>query len=371
MKDSYDILVVGAGPAGSVAAYTAAKAGMSVLLIEKRSAVGIPVKFAEEILKKELEEFIEPEHGFISTEIKHVSINFEKSDGSKHNIIKNDTSDTEGYVLDRKIFDRELVWRAAAAGAEVQTRATAAAPVIEDGKVVGAVIHQNGEAREVRAKIIIAADGVESKFSRAVVNIPTPSLGDLLSFARYFVNNADIDENTVSYCFSQRYAPGGYVKISPKGKRCASVSVCVDVTKSDERLCARDYLDKFMSENFPNSSATELGAGAIFACEPLENLTADNFLIAGDATRLSNPVTGGGIHSAMYSGRLAANVAVEAIKAGDTSKRALSGYETELRLSNMFSKLTKACALKKLIDGFNNERPDLLCAEKFEQLEIF
>ncbi|MBR5451234.1 MAG: FAD-dependent oxidoreductase, partial [Methanocorpusculum sp.] len=109
MKDSYDILVVGGGPGGAVAARTAAEAGLSVLLVEKRSAVGVPVRSGESIRKDELLEFIDADKRFISAEINSVVLI--EPDGSMN-------GSTEGveYILDRKIFDRELVWRAAEAG---------------------------------------------------------------------------------------------------------------------------------------------------------------------------------------------------------------------------------------------------------------
>ena len=66
MKDSYDVLVVGGGPGGAVAAKTAAEAGLSVLLVEKRPAIGVPVRCAEGIGKEGLAEFIEADPRFIS-----------------------------------------------------------------------------------------------------------------------------------------------------------------------------------------------------------------------------------------------------------------------------------------------------------------
>ncbi|HJJ62858.1 MAG TPA: FAD-dependent oxidoreductase, partial [Methanocorpusculum sp.] len=74
MKDSYDILVVGGGPGGAVAARKAAEAGLSVLLVEKRSAVGVPVRSGESIGKDELLEFIDADQRFISAEINSVSL---------------------------------------------------------------------------------------------------------------------------------------------------------------------------------------------------------------------------------------------------------------------------------------------------------
>ncbi|MBR5142487.1 MAG: NAD(P)/FAD-dependent oxidoreductase, partial [Methanocorpusculum sp.] len=236
MKDSYDILVVGGGPGGAVAARTAAEAGLSVLLVEKRSAVGVPVRSGESIRKDELLEFIDADKRFISAEINSVVLI--EPDGSMN-------GSTEGveYILDRKIFDRELVWRAAEAGAEIQVHARAASPIMEGEKVCGAVIEQHGKTYDVRAKVVIVADGVESKFAKwAGLDTTIPQDG-IMSCVQYVVNDIDIDERTKQFYISPEDAPGGYIWIFPKGKRCANIGVGIPGTDGYK---ARDYLDSFI-----------------------------------------------------------------------------------------------------------------------------
>ena len=218
MKDSYDILVVGGGPAGAVAARTAAEAGLSVLLVEKRSAVGVPVRSGESIGKDELLEFIEAEQRFIKAEIdSSVLIGPDSSKKTIH--------DGETIILDRKIFDRELIWRAAEAGAEIQVHARASAPIMEGEKVCGAVIEQHGKRYEVRAKIVIAADGIESKFAKWAGIDTTIPLDGIKSCAQYLVNDIDIDEKEMQFYISPEDAPGGHLWIFPKGKRSANIGV--------------------------------------------------------------------------------------------------------------------------------------------------
>ncbi|MDO5844469.1 MAG: NAD(P)/FAD-dependent oxidoreductase [Methanocorpusculum sp.] len=346
MKDSYDVLVIGGGPAGATAAKTAAEAGLSVLLIEKRPAIGVPVRCAEGIGKQGLCEFIEPDKKWICAELKGAFI--AGPDGSKFTLKKNSSDEALGYVLDRKIFDRELVWKAVEAGAEVQVHARASAPIIINGKLQGAVIQQHGITHEVRAKIIIAADGVESKFAKwAGINTTVP-LGELETCAQYIINDIDIDETTAQFHVSAANAPLGYIWVFPKGKRCANVGIGIAGTKSGEGHRARDYLDKFVKENFQNGKITELIVGGVSVCKPLESTCADNLLIAGDAARLSDPITGGGIYNAMYSGKLAGETAAEAIKSGDTSKTALSAYERKWRMSPMGIALIRNYAVKEV-----------------------
>ena len=74
MKTRYDLLVIGGGPGGAIAAKTAAEAGLSTCLIEKRPAIGSPVRCAEGIGRESLHEFIDPDPNWISAEISRASI---------------------------------------------------------------------------------------------------------------------------------------------------------------------------------------------------------------------------------------------------------------------------------------------------------
>ncbi len=191
MKNRYDALVIGGGPGGAVAAGDLADRGHSVLLVEKRPAIGAPVRCAEGIGKDVLAEFIEPDSRWISAEINGAQI--VAPDGFTMSVEREMAGSKVGYILDRKIFDRELVWQAASKGAEVHVKTRATAPILEDGVVKGATLESCGEVRDVRADVVIAADGVESKFSRwCGVDTAVP-LRELMSCAQYLLTDIEID----------------------------------------------------------------------------------------------------------------------------------------------------------------------------------
>ncbi len=354
MNPSYDILIVGGGPAGAVAAKTAAQAGLSVLLIEKRPAIGVPVRCAEGIGKKGLTEFIEADPRWVDAELDRAVLI--GPDKTKFTIDSKQAGGKVGYILNRKTFDRELVWRAAEAGAEIQVHARAAAPLMENGRVTGAVIHQHGNIYPVHAKIVIAADGVESKFAKwAGINTTVP-LAELETCAQYIVNDIDIDEKANQFYISATDAPGGYIWIFPKGHRCANIGIGIAGSKSGDGHRARDYLDRFMAREYPHGKITELVIGGVSACRPLACTAADNLMIVGDAARLSDPITGGGIYNAMFSGRLAAETAIRAIAAGDTSKGALMAYDTGWRQSYIGHALERNYAVKEVFIKMDDEK---------------
>ncbi|RCV63049.1 digeranylgeranylglycerophospholipid reductase [Methanophagales archaeon] len=120
-SERYDVVVVGAGPAGSVTAKTAAEHGLDVLLIERNQEIGVPVKCAEGV-SKDIEKFVVPDKKWVSAVVK--GANIYSPDGTKVAMAGNKMEDV-GYVLERRIFDKFLACEAARAGADVRVKTEA------------------------------------------------------------------------------------------------------------------------------------------------------------------------------------------------------------------------------------------------------
>ncbi|MDO5846736.1 MAG: NAD(P)/FAD-dependent oxidoreductase [Methanocorpusculum sp.] len=328
MKSEYDVIVIGAGPAGSMAAKTAADAGLSVLLAEKRSEIGVPVRCAEGIIKRDLEEFLSPDPVWISAEIERGIL---VSPDGKQITVRG--KGTIGYTLDRKRFDKALADRAAGAGADVEIRVRAV-PLMENGKVTGALIYQGGTECRVKAKLVIAADGVESQFAKRAGINTTLRLHEIGSCCEYLVSGLDIDEKTDVVYFSAKNAPGGYFWVFPKGDHSANIGVGIAGDMLRNGYHAKDALDAFLAEHYPEGKIFSIVTGAVPGAKPLEQMSADNLLIAGDAAHLSDVMTGGGIYQALASGKLAGECAVSAVRAGDTSAKALQVYDSRWKNSS-------------------------------------
>ncbi|HJK04499.1 MAG TPA: NAD(P)/FAD-dependent oxidoreductase [Methanocorpusculum sp.] len=343
MRDAYDVIVIGAGPAGSMAAHAAALRGASVLLVEKRPAIGAPVRCAEGIVTADLTEFMDPDPKWVSTVIRKAR--FIAPDKSTFTISGKTGDEILGYTLDRKIFDRDLAMKAADAGADVLVHARAV-PLMEGGRISGATIYQHGKTYDVRAKVVIAADGVESKFAKSAGINTTVALADLDSCVQYLVTDIDIEPETNVFYWSNADCPHGYIWIFAKGPRSANIGIGIPGTKSGNGHRAKDYLDRFMEKHFPNGKITELIVGGVSTCKPLESTVADNLIICGDAARFSDPFTGGGIYQALYSGRLAGEIAADAAASGDCSRKALAVYEKTWRESRMGKFLARSSLIR-------------------------
>jgi digeranylgeranylglycerophospholipid reductase len=354
MKAGYDILIVGGGPAGALAARTAAEKGYSVLLVEKRPAIGAPVRCAEGIGKEALSEFIEPDERWISAELKGAEI--VAPDGTTMRLESDMAGSKVGYIIDRKIFDRELVWQAAEAGAEVSVKTRATAPIMAGGAVKGAVLDVCGSMVKVDADIVIAADGVESKFSRWCGIDTTVPVREIMSGCQYLMTDIDIDPTVTAFYLGNEVAPEGYLWVFPKGERSANVGIGISGKKSGQGRRAKDYLDKFVSRHFPGGKTIECIVGGVSVCEPLPCTVADGLIITGDAARVVDPLTGGGIYNSMYTGKLAAIVAEKAISAEDFSKEKLMSYDEAWRASNMGQTIARNYQIKEYLIKLSDEK---------------
>ena len=331
LKEHYDVAVVGAGPAGSVAAWEAATRGLQVLLLEKRQEIGSPVRCAEGITRRAVARFLPPDPAWISAEVSRVSIAVAR-DGHEQTWqpeVPAEASPDSGYILERRVFDRVLAEHAAQAGARVLVKTSAVGLLREGGQVVGLRAAGPWGARDIAARVVIGADGVESRVGFwAGLETTLPSR-DLMSCAQFLLAGLDIDPHCTYYYLDEALAPGGYAWVFPKGNGRANVGLGVQADLATRPPA--ELLTRFV-ETHPSlargSMVTFIAGGVPVALPPVP-LVADGCLLVGDAARQVDPLTGGGIASGMSAGRLAAQVVAEAIHAGDTSSASLRRYQTQ------------------------------------------
>ncbi|PIS27983.1 MAG: hypothetical protein COT43_07570 [Candidatus Marinimicrobia bacterium CG08_land_8_20_14_0_20_45_22] len=322
MKDRYDVLVIGGGPAGSTAARFAALNGASVALIERDREIGVPVRCAEGISDVGLRKIIDINPKWIATTIR----NFRFYSPTKQQVEIH--SNEIGYIINRRIFDHDLAVEAMKCGAEIFTKATAHRLARTESGFLNVFIRYENRERTVQTKIVIAADGIESRIARMAgiqTNLP---LKDIESCAQIFAGNVDIDSERIDFYLSERWSPGGYVWVFPKGERMANIGLGVNGSMTNGHSAA-EYLNGFLEENFPNASRLTTIYGGVPVSTNLAELVADGLMVVGDAAHQVNPLTGGGISSAMASGKMAGTVAADAIRIGNTSRKKLRAYETE------------------------------------------
>lgn len=324
LSDYYDVIIVGGGPAGSMAAYAAAKENVSVLLLEKDREIGTPVRCAEAIGKDGIENILdEPvDTRWIAAEIKRFK--FVAPDGTTIN----PQVPMIGYVLHRKLFDYDLAKRAANIGAQIVTKAYVYELFHENDQVAGVHCMIDGSKQTIRSGIIIGADGVESRVARWAGINTTVAMRDMETCCQMTLANLSIPDDTCIFYFSQKKFPGGYGWLFPKGDGTANVGLGISGNKARSgSACSR--LKSFIDENFKNASILNKTVGGVPCCQRIPRLTANGVVLVGDAALQANPVSGGGIATGMTAGKIAGKVAAHAIHKNDVSIAALNAYEKE------------------------------------------
>jgi digeranylgeranylglycerophospholipid reductase len=309
MNEMHDVIVVGAGPAGSTAARRLAGQGFSVLMLEKDRDIGMPVRCGEAVSNRTLETLVDIDPRWIAATIRRFRL--VAPDGS---VVEPDLGG-HGYVLERRIFDYDLARLAADAGADVLTKACVHGLLRDGDAVTGVRYTWKGEPREARARIIVGADGVESRVGKWAGIDTTTHLNDMECCAQMTLTNVDIEEDACVFYFGRDIAPMGYIWVFPKGRRTANVGVGISGAAARKRSPIR-YLQDFVASRFPASSALTTVAGGVPCAVTLERMVRDNVVLVGDAAHQVNPLSGGGITSGMIGASLAADAIAAALRQG-------------------------------------------------------
>ena len=321
-KKQYDIIVVGAGPSGSTFAKIAASNGLSVLLLERKNRIGVPVRCGEGIIDSALRLFYEPRPSWIATTIDKFC--FITPNGSSTTVKMKE----KGYVLNREVFDYDLAKFAADEGVTVVTNANVNGLLFDNNKVAGVKGICNSELFEIRSKLVIGADGVESRIGRFAGINTRLGLSNIDSGFQKTISGIDVDRDVCSFYISNELAPGGYIWIFPKGDDSANIGIGISGKAHINGKSAKTRLNEFLDSKYPNHKVESISVGGIPLSQPIKQMVTDCVMLIGDAARTVNPLSGGGIILGMKSAVKAADVAIKILKSGkEPTKINLMDYQ--------------------------------------------
>ena len=321
MDDSYDVVVVGAGPAGLASAKSCAEHDLKTLLVEEHPVIGEPVQCGETFHVSMLKElglenipFNEPKNARIySPDKKMIEIGLE--DGASSPLV----------IVERKILEKSFAVKVANLGVDIFTKTPAVDVIKENGFVKGVKVLHFGEEKNIRSKMVIDASGPNAFVARKAGLNVYRNIEDFNSCAQFQMAGIDVDGKTAEI-YLGGVAPGGYVWILPKGNNFANVGIGVNGDIGNKAL---GYLESFV-ENDPrlkDGSIIETNVGIVPVGGGAEKLVSNGLILVGDAGRMVNPATGGGMIFAIKAGIAAGKVASNALRAGDFSEKKLSEYE--------------------------------------------
>ena len=342
MKEDYDLVVVGAGPAGSTAAEAAAARGIEVALIERKGEIGTPVQCGGFL----------PEVHELQALLPHARLPSTLADIPERCILHRTRLQriyspsgigkefpVAGRVIDRSAFDRHLAGRAARAGAKIM-------PATKARMEAGELRLSGRHTGSMKPAVIIGADGPLSVVSKSMGN-PRGERGLCLE---YEMVDLHIDAEAAEMYFSARYAPGGYAWIIPISKNSANVGVGV---RSSYLGSAKlpDLLDRFVNEHpiagdmLRDGEILAVMQGLVPAGGSPGAIQKENLLLAGDAAGHVMATSGGGIPLAIVAGKIAGEVAADYIK-GDA---ALQSYQSRIR-EEMGRELARSVQIRRMVD---------------------
>jgi geranylgeranyl reductase family protein len=327
-----DVLVVGAGPGGSAAAYYLARHGVDVALVDKASFPREKVcgdGLTPRVVKALLDMGVDTEDpGFVRVDGLRVYGPNCVLDLEWPNLA---TWPDYGLVRTRLDFDQLLANRAVKAGAALWEKTEAVAPITDGDWVVGANVREAGDGqrnaepplRSVKARFVIAADGASSRFAGhvGVRRDPTRPLG--IAARRYYRLRRPQQpwlEAWMDLWERDDILPG-YGWLFPIGEEgLANVGAgLLNTFKGFKDVSAQHVFDVFVRSLPAEWGANEDTAAGRLLSGPLpmgmnrRPLAVPGMLVVGDAGGAVNPFNGEGISYAMETGKLAAELVYESL----------------------------------------------------------
>ena len=327
-KTQVDVLVIGLGPAGGAAAAAAARAGLSVLAVERKTHVGVPVQCAE-FIPLPLGKYAQAEGVLVQRIV-----------GMKNYLPSGVTEAATfpGLMIDRAAFDQALAREAETQGAVLSLASRLLR--LDAQQSIAYIQTPEGEC-EIAYRLLIAADGPYSTVASLLGLAPLDTV-----FTRQYTVPLLRPYSDTDIWLSDDY-PGGYAWLFPKGD-CANLGVGADKDYTHDLKQPLDVLHaRLVEQGVVGAAILSLTGGLIPVGGLRGRLVVENVLFVGDAAGLTHPITGAGIAAAIASGESAGQAAARFLLASEVD--ALDEFEADIR-DQFEASLTRATARRQWLN---------------------
>ena len=348
----YDLVIVGGGPAGSSAAFAAAKNGIKVALLEKENSIAETVRTSGVTWIQNIKEFGIPDECF--NPIRNFSF------CSPNNEVTISDSIARAAVLDVRKTYRWLAHEAEKEGTDIFVKINVNEVLKnENGDIVGVKgIGPDGKVT-FHSKVIIDASGFPSTVCKAmgfVTQWKRFGVG-----AEYEVKAENVDPETWWLMVGQQYSPAGYAWIFPVGSNVVRIGVGIGKPESsiDPTQRLKELMDSKLGpiKKLGEITPIEFHYGLIPNDGLSRKTVFNNLMLVGDSAGQANPLVLEGIRYAIKFGRVAGKVASETIKSGKTDEKSLYPYEENWR-KEIESKINSAGKVQDRWIGLTDEEWD-------------
>ncbi|GBE18862.1 2,4-dichlorophenol 6-monooxygenase [archaeon BMS3Abin16] len=349
---NYDVIIIGGGPCGLIAARDIAGQGAEVCVIEKSPEIGYPVKCSGLFSTAGLKQIgVDVSDSLICSTIRGGRF---YSPGGEDFLAY--SKQDRAVVVERKMFDKELARDAVRAGAKIRLKTTAL-DIKRNGRV-SVRINEVGEEKTISSKLLIGADGAGSQVARWA---GIERENKFVSGVQVEVAAADVESDVAEVYFGKSFAPGFYAWILPKGD---VFEVGIGSTGGGGET-PRELLKRFMAEHpiaskkLDSKSILEFNKGAIPVGGPRDTVS-ENIMLIGDAAGQTKASTGGGVITGGICARIAADAAISAIEEDNYSQEfLLTSYDQKWR-AELEQEFMAHLFMKNIIDSATDPEIDSL-----------
>ena len=324
----YDVIVVGAGTAGCLAAKTTAEAGLKVCIVEHKKREDIGEKICGDALGEHHLKTLrleKPQGGELEKRIEGIKIyspNLETVFTIAH-------EDFTGYLLNRRLFGQWLLRKTVDKGAVLMDSTQCLEPVVEKNSVAGVVIKdlKTGKDTRLQGKVVVDASGFMGVVRRKLpkeLGIDNEVANEDVEACYREIRQLKQETKDTEYCeiyLNQKVTPGGYTWIFPKSGARVNVGLGICMHSKFPNPKKQLYEHVLTRPLFEGSLLLTGGAWYDPTRRPLDNMVGNGIAVIGDAACLVNPIHGGGIGPSMLSGHLVGRTIVEALEKGDDASR--------------------------------------------------
>lgn len=351
VNKSYDVAIVGAGPAGASAAGVLAKNGFNTLLLDRRSRIGLPVQCGELLptsaeirdifpRSKYMPKLVDVPMKYVTNKTSQTALISPNGHAVKFDFMTN--------IIDRAKFDVSLVNTAVDAGCKLRLLS-----IVKNRSPNNILtIKTESGIEDINAQIVIGADGPNSIISKSLGNLYHNPEKDFSLSLNYVMRGVECDEDMVLMFFGRNIAPGGYFWIIPKGDSTSNVGFGLRRSLADPDVSLTTYMKNFIAKSkiaspmLKHAKILSRVSALIPMAGPVTHTCSDNVLLVGDAAGHVMASNGGGIPQALGGGYIAGHVTASHFEKGT----ALSVYEQIWR--NEFGReLDAALSILRIADG--------------------
>jgi digeranylgeranylglycerophospholipid reductase len=309
----YDVIIVGAGPAGSYIAYELASSGHDVAVFEQKSAPGLNA-CCTGIISTECFQSLDP-----GTDGILAKVNSAKFFSPSGRCLKFQTENVQAYVVNRVLLDNALASKAQSQGAQYFF-SSPVIDIIPGRDSIQAETLCFGARQIFSARAVVLANGFRPKLPWKL------GLGRIKNFfvgAQAEIETENVDELEVY--FGQEVAPGLFAWLVPTSTNTAYVGL---LATSQAKLHLQKFLNNLSCQGRVTSREVEIEQKAI-PVGTLAHSYRDRVLVIGDAAGQVKPTTGGGIYFGHLGARIAAEVLDEALSSDNLTAGQLSRYQKQ------------------------------------------